>query len=100
MSIKLHSSFALHPGPWLWRNVIKHYDLTQTAAAECLGVKRLTLSNLIRGKSALSPEMAIRFEKAFGISAMTTLRMQSAYDLSKAKTTAKHIDVKRVPEPA
>jgi addiction module HigA family antidote len=78
MAIQLHSSFALHPGPWLLRNFIEPCHLTQCDAAERLGVTRVALSNLLNGKSALSPEMAIRFEQGFGVSAKTLLRMQAA----------------------
>lgn len=100
MAIKLHRSFALHPGPWLRRNVVEPYRLTQAETADHLGVTRVALSNLLNGKSALSPEMAIRFEKMFGISAATILRMQSAYDLAQAEAVADTIKVERVAEPA
>jgi addiction module HigA family antidote len=99
MAIKLHKSFALHPGPWLRRNFVEPYSLTQSETAERLGVTRVALSNLLNGKSALSPEMAIRFEKAFGVSAKTLLRMQSAYDLSQAQSAAKAIEVARIDPP-
>lgn len=100
MAIKLHRSFSVHPGPWLRRNVVEPYRLTQAEAAGHLGVTRVALSNLLNGKAALSPEMAIRFEKAFGISAATMLRMQAAHDLARAESVAEGIKVKRVPEPA
>lgn len=96
MAIKLHSSFALHPGPWLRRNFVEPYGLTQADAAEHLGVTRVALSNLLNAKAALSPEMAIRFEKAFGVSAKTLLRMQSAHDLARAQDAAKAIKVSRI----
>lgn len=99
MAIKLHDSFALHPGPWLRRNFVEPYGLTQADAAERLGVTRVALSNLLNGKAALSPEMAIRFEKAFGVSAKTLLRMQSAHDLARAKSAAGTINVRRIELP-
>lgn len=99
MAITLHQSFALHPGPWLRRNFVEPYGLTQADAAERLGVTRVALSNLLNGKAALSPEMAIRFEKAFGVSAKTLLRMQSAHDLARAKAAASNIKVKRIVAP-
>ena len=99
MAIKLHTSFALHPGPWLRRNFVEPFGLTQAEAAQHLGVTRVALSNLLNGKSALSPEMAIRFEKAFEVSAKTLLRMQSAHDLAEAKTAAKTIKVRKVQMP-
>lgn len=99
MAIKLHNSFSVHPGPWLRRNFIEPYGLTQSDAAARMGVTRVTLSNLLNGKSALSPEMAIRFEKAFGTSAKTLLRMQSAHDLARAESAAKAIKVERIAAP-
>lgn len=99
MAIKLHNSFALHPGPWLRRNFIEPYGLTQSDAAERLGVTRVALSNLLNGKSALSPEMAIRFEQGFGVSAKTLLRMQAAHDLARAQSAAKTIKVSRIDPP-
>lgn len=99
MPVKLHDRFALHPGPWLRRNFIEPYGLTQTDAAERLGVTRVALSNLLNGKSALSPEMAIRFAQAFGVSAQTLLRMQAAHDLVRAQAAAKAVRVERIEPP-
>lgn len=100
MAIKLHDSFAIHPGPWLLEEIVKPYGMNVSSAADHLKVTRPALSRVLNGRAALSPEMAIRFEKAFGISAATILRMQSAHDLVQAKNDAKAIKVDRVPEPA
>jgi antitoxin HigA-1 len=100
MSIKLHPSIRVHPGRWLKADVIDHYGMTVSRVAEHLGVTRPAMSNLLNGKAALSPEMAIRFEKAFGISAETMLRMQAAYDLAQAELKADKIKVERWPEAA
>lgn len=100
MAVKLHDSFAIHPGSFLKAEVLDHYKMTVSKTAEHLGVTRPPLSNMLNGKAALSPDMAIRFEKAFGISAGTLLRMQSNHDLAKAKAAADVINVERVPEPA
>jgi addiction module HigA family antidote len=99
MAIKLHNSFSLHPGPWLRRNFIEPYGLTQSDAAARLDVTRVALSNLLNGKSALSPEMAIRFEQGFGVSAKTLLRMQAAHDLARVQSAAKAIKVSRIAPP-
>ncbi len=50
---------------------------------------------MINGKAAISPEMAIRLEKAFGSTADAWLRMQAAYDLAQARKREKRIKVKR-----
>lgn len=99
MAIKLHDSFALHPGPWLLEEVVKPYGLSVTNAASHLGVTRPALSRLLNGHAALTPEMAIRFEQAFAISAATLLRMQSAHSLAEARRTAQSIRVERIAEP-
>lgn len=100
MAIKLHSSLAVHPGPWLRRNAVVPFGMNVSETAKHLGVTRPAVSNLLNGKASLSPEMAIRFEKAFGISAATMLRMQAAYDLAQAERVADKIKVERIPEPA
>ena len=67
-----------------------------TAAAQALGVTRQTLSNLVNGNAGISPEMAIRLEKAFGGTAEGWLRMQLAYDLNEVRKSATKFKVKRV----
>lgn len=96
MALRLHSSMAVHPGLWLKRNVVDHYGLTVTLVAEKLHVTRPAMSHLVNGKASLSPEMAIRFEKAFGIPADTMLRMQTAFDLAEARSHADEIEVERL----
>ena len=100
MAIKLHASMAVHPGPWLRRNVIEPYGLTVTEAATRLHVTRAAMSNLINGKAALSPEMALRFELAFGLGAETLLRMQTAHDLVEVREGADRLQVERIAEAA
>lgn len=96
MAIKLHSSFAVHPGPWLRSEIVEPYGLNVTGAAAKLRVTRQAMSNLLCGRAALSAEMAIRFEKAFGVRAETMLRMQSAHDLAVARGREGEIEVERV----
>ena len=100
MAIKLHPSMAVHPGPWLRRNVIEHYRLTVTEAADRLRVTRPAMSNLLNGKADLSPNMALRFELAFGLGAETLLRMQTAHDLAEARLGVERLQVERIAEPA
>ena len=68
-----------HPGGFIKRSVLPD-DLSVTAAAEALGVGRPALSNLLNENASLSPEMALRIEKAFGVKMDTLLRMQARYD--------------------
>ena len=73
-----------HPGLSVRHDCIEPLDLSITEAADILGVTRQTLNNLVNGKRGISPEMAIRLDKAFG-GAETTLRLQMAYDLAQAR---------------
>ena len=100
MAIKIHPSIVVHPGPWLRREIVDHYKLSIRRVAEHLGVARPAMSNLLNGTAALSPEMAIRFEKAFGISAKTMMRMQAAHDLAQVELRVDEIKVERWPEAA
>ncbi|MBX9909468.1 MAG: HigA family addiction module antidote protein [Beijerinckiaceae bacterium] len=100
MAIKLHASFAIHPGPWLRAEVIEPHGLSVTVSADKLGVTRQAMSNLLNGSAGLSAEMAIRFEKAFGVRADTMLRMQAAYDLAEVRARESEIKVERVAVPA
>jgi antitoxin HigA-1 len=88
-----------HPGEFIREEILAELGLSIARAAEILGVRRATLSDLINGKAALSPEMALRIEKAFGVSMDTLLRMQAWYDSHAMRQRAGDIDVKRY-EPA
>lgn len=93
MAIKLHSSFAVHPGAWLRAEIVEPAGLSVTALAERLRVTRQAASNLLNGNAGLSAEMAIRFEKAFGVRADTLMRMQAAHELAEARAREDEIRV-------
>ena len=84
-----------HPGSLIKIEVIEALGLSVTKAAEILQVRRATLSDLLNGKSALTPDMALRIEKAFGPEMDHLLRMQLAYDVSKTREYAKNISIER-----
>ena len=84
-----------HPGRSIKDACLEPLGLTVTEGAKVLGVARHTLSRVINGQAGISPEMAIRLEKAFGGSADAWLRMQTAYDLAKARQHEKQINVQR-----
>ena len=96
MAIKLHPSFAVHPGPWLRTEMVEPHGLSVTEAAAKLRVTRQEMSNLLGGRAGLSAEMAIGFEKAFGLSADTLMRMQAAHDLARARAESDAVEVERV----
>ena len=84
-----------HPGDLIRTEVIEVLDLSVTKAAEILHVRRATLSDLLHGKAALTPEMALRIEKAFGPGMDHLLRMQVAYDVAQTREHARGISIKR-----
>jgi antitoxin HigA-1 len=84
-----------HPGDLIRTEIIEELGLTVKRASEILKVRRATLSDLLHGKSALTPDMALRIEKAFGPDMNHLLRMQLAYDVAKTREHARSIDVKR-----
>ena len=90
-----------HPGRFIKMEVIDPLGLSVTDAARVLGVTRPALSALLNGRAALSPEMALRIEKAFAVRMDTLLRMQTAYEISLARRNEAAIKVERyVPVPA
>ena len=84
-----------HPGLSVRHDCLEPLGLTITDGAKVLGVSRQALNSLVNGKGGISPEMAIRLDKAFGGSADAWLALQTAYDLAQAKKMAKSIFVKR-----
>lgn len=85
----------VHPGDFVKTEIVEAHGLSVTAAARVLGVSRPALSNLLNGNADLSGEMALRIEKAFGVSMDTLMRMQAAYDIARARKTAGRIRVRR-----
>lgn len=85
-----------HPGDFIRTEIVQSAGLSVTQAAAVLQVSRPTLSSLLNGKADLSPEMALRIEKAFGVTMDTLLRMQVSYDIAQTRKRAKDIHVRRV----
>ena len=86
---------APHPGELIRTEVIEALRLTVSKAAEILQVRRATLSDLLHGKAALTPEMALRIEKAFGPDMDHLLRMQLAYDVAQTREHTRGLSIKR-----
>jgi addiction module HigA family antidote len=85
----------VHPGELVKAN-LEELGLSVAAAASAIGVTRQQLHNVISGRSAVTPEMSLRFEKAFGGGADMWLRMQVAYDLARVRRHEKKINVHRL----
>lgn len=84
-----------HPGVFLREEIIEPHKLTVTEAAAALGVTRVALSNLLNGKTSLTPEMALRFEKAFGTSMESLVNMQVSFDIAQTRKKQDSILVTR-----
>ena len=84
-----------HPGDFIRTEIIEALGLSVTKAAEVLGVRRATLSTLLNAKAALSPEMALRIEKGFGVSMDMLMRMQAWHDTARMRAKAHEIEVRR-----
>ena len=83
-----------HPGGFIKRSVLPD-ELSITDAAKALGVGRPALSNLLNEKASLSPEMALRIEKAFGIKMDTLLKMQTRHDANNMRAREADIQVEK-----
>ena len=84
-----------HPGDFIRTEIIEDLGLSVTKAATILGVRRATLSDLLNGHASLSPEMALRIEKAFQVSMDLLLRMQAWYDAARMRARESEVQVQR-----
>jgi addiction module HigA family antidote len=85
----------VHPGA-LIKEELGHLGNTKAQAAEALDVTRKQLHKVITGRSSLTPEMALRLEKAIGSTADTWLQMQTNYDLAQIRKRSAEIRVMRM----
>ena len=85
-----------HPGAIVREDCLKPLGVSVTQGARHLGVGRQTLSNLVKGKTSISNEMAYRLSKAFGSTPETWLGMQLAFDLARSRHLEQAIQVERV----
>lgn len=90
-----------HPGTFVRREVIEPLGLSMTEAARVLGITRAALSAFLNERTSQSPEMAVRLERAFGLSMETLMRMQLSLDIAKARRDLRDIGVQpyQVPPP-
>ena len=85
-----------HPGLSIRHDCLEPLGFSVTDAAVHLGVSRKHLSDVLNGHSGISPEMAVRLDKAFGGGASAWYQMQAAYDLAQVMKRVDQIDVERV----
>jgi addiction module HigA family antidote len=91
-----------HPGLFVREEILDELGLSVSDAAKVLDVRRATLSDLVNGNAALSAEMALRIEKAFGVKMETLLNMQAWHDAYSMRQHEGDVDVKpyrRLPGP-
>jgi addiction module HigA family antidote len=90
-----------HPGRSIRDGCLEPLGLSVTDAANLLGVARHTLSRILNGQAGVSPEMAIRLEKAGWSNADQWMRLQAAFELAQARKNQHNIHVRRYePQPA
>lgn len=89
-----------HPGAFIRAEILDPLDLPVSRAAAILGVRRATLSDLLNGKASLTPEMALRIEKAFAVKMDTLLNVQTWHDTHAVRARAGEIKVKFYKAPA
>ncbi len=82
-----------HPGGFAKSEIVEATGLTVTRAATAQGVARPALSALLNERASLSPEMALRIEKVFGVSMDTLLRMQTSCDIARTRKRESEIDL-------
>ena len=92
--MKMHN--PPHPGEILAELWLEPLGLTITQTAERLGVTRKALSELVNGKTGVSPEMALRLELAFGASAESWLAHQAAFDLRRLENRRTTLGIERI----
>jgi addiction module HigA family antidote len=84
-----------HPGAFIRAEILDPLNLSVSEGAKALGVSRPALSNLLNGRAELSGDMALRIEKAFGVTMDTLLRMQASFDIARTREREKSITVRR-----
>ena len=90
-SIRMKS--PAHPGGFVKNEIIEALGLSVTDAARVLCVSRPALSALLNERTQLSPDMALRIEKAFGVTMDTLLRMQNSYDIARTRAREHEINI-------
>lgn len=84
---------TIHPGQFLRVEIVDRLSLKVGEAADALGVTRQALSAVLNGRASVTPDMALRFEKAFGVSLDKLLTMQTTHDIALARSRAGNLNV-------
>ncbi|WP_312083877.1 HigA family addiction module antitoxin [Brevundimonas sp.] len=84
-------AYPAHPGELIRDEVLPDFGLNIVGAADVLKVARPNLNNVLNGHRALTHEMALKIEAAFGVDAELLTKMQNSYDLARARANAGEI---------
>lgn len=93
MTVAAHVSINIHPGVWLRTDIVEPHAIEVEDIAANFRSARSDIEALLAGHVPITPEMALRFERAFSVKADTLLRMQIRYDLARAREI---VDVERI----
>lgn len=93
MRAAVHATEPGHPGRFVKNEIVEANGLSVTDAAQVLGVTRPALSALLNGRSDLTPQMAVRIEKAFGVPIEQLMEMQTSFDIAEVRKRADEIKV-------
>lgn len=96
MALKMHPALSVHVGDWLKTEIVAPAGINVTELAAHFGVSRQALSALLNSNASLSADMAIRFEKAFGVKADALLGMQTTYEIARAREHEDEIKVAKL----
>lgn len=80
-----------HPGEIIREETLPHFKMTISAAARVLHHDRASLHKVLQGQAALTPELALKIEKAFGVDAGLMLNVQANWELARARKRAERI---------
>ncbi len=83
------------PGEFIREEILLPLGLSISKAARAMKMRRATLSEIVNDKTRLTPDVALRLEKAFGVSMELLLRMQASYEVAQTRQRAGEIDVER-----
>ncbi len=81
------------PGEFVRDQILEPLNLSISKAAKIIKIRRPTLSDIINGKARLNSDVALRLEKAFGVSMELLLRMQTAYEVAQVRQRSEEVDV-------
>jgi antitoxin HigA-1 len=85
-----------HPGEMLRAEFLEPLGLTQTAAAERLGIPLNRLNEIVRGKRGVTPDTALRLERLLGMEAAFWLNLQLGWDLYHAMRAPAAAEIRRI----